>query len=121
MTTKRPGARYKDIVDGCSAIAEYFDGCDENMWHAEAMRRDAVERQLLVIGEAAAKLGDQAEKDIPSQPWRQICGLGNRLRHEYDGINSELIWRLVSGDQLAYLRAAVAAHLTLESGKADEK
>ena len=111
MATRRPLARYKNIVDACSAIANYLDGCDREKWHGEAMRRDAVERQLLIICEAATKLGDQSEKDIPDQPWSRIRGLGNRLRHEYDGVNRDLVWRLVSGDQLASLRDSVAAHL----------
>ena len=68
MATKRPGARYQDIVDACAAIADYLEGCDEKKWRAERMRRDGVERQLLIIGEAATKLGDQAEEDIPDQP-----------------------------------------------------
>ena len=120
MASKWPRARYKDIVDACSAIAEYVDGCDAKMWYAEAMRRDAVERQLLVIGEAATKLGNQAENEIHGQPWPQIRGLGNRLRHEYDGVNTDLIWHLVSGDQLAELRDAVAARLAQEDGKLED-
>ncbi len=116
MATKRPRARYTGIVDACAAIAEYLEDCDAKMWRAEAMRRDAVERRLPLIGEAAAKLGDQAEQEVPDQPWAQIRGLANRLRHEYDGINSELIWRLVSSDQLVSLRAAVAAHLAQGGG-----
>jgi uncharacterized protein with HEPN domain len=117
VATKRPEARYRDILGACAAIAQYLEGCDEKTWRAERMRRDAVERQLLVIGEAATKLGAQAEKDIPHQPWPQIRGLANRLRHEYDGVDSGLIWRLVAGDQLVSLRDAVAAYLArLESG-----
>jgi uncharacterized protein with HEPN domain len=56
------------------------------------MRRDAVERCLQRISEAAVKLGSDAETLVPSQPWKQIRSLGNVLRHEYDSVSAAEIW-----------------------------
>ncbi len=95
----------------CGTIHGYLDGCDAALWHAEAMRRDAVERRLLVIAEAAASLGELAETDIPDQPWPAIRGIGNRRRHEYGAVDDRLIWNLVSGPQLQPLCDAVAKRL----------
>lgn len=57
------------------------------------------------ISEAAKKLGTLAKQLAPDQPWRDIRGIGNRLRHEYDKIDRRQIWATVAND-LAPLRAA---------------
>jgi uncharacterized protein with HEPN domain len=66
----------------------------------------AVERKLQLIREAAIRLGEDAERLCPGQPWRKIRGLGNWLRHQYDRIDLETIWRTV-GDDLPPLQLAV--------------
>ena len=44
----------------------------------------AVERKLQVISEAAVRLGEQAEELCPGFPWRDIRGIGNWPRHQYE-------------------------------------
>ena len=111
MATKRPAARYHQIVEACDAITEYCAGFERDDYLADRKTQDAVERQLLKIAEAAARLDALAESDLPDQPWRQIRGLGNRLRHDYDNIDGALIWALIEGGGLAALRHAVSEHL----------
>ena len=69
------------------------------------MVADAVERCLLRIAEAATKLDDVATDLAPGPPWGEIRSLGNRLRHEYDGIDRATIWGIVRKD-LTPLKAA---------------
>ena len=45
--------------------------------------RYAVERQLLVIGEAANHTSPQFRKRHPEIPWAQLIALRNILAHEY--------------------------------------
>ena len=61
------------------------------------MARDAVLRCLQCISEAATKLGAEAERLMPDQPWKGIRGIGNPLRHEYDSLEDRLIWEAVCG------------------------
>ena len=35
----------------------------------------------------------RAEELMPDQPWGDIRGMGNRLRHAYDRIDADLIWK----------------------------
>ncbi len=72
---------------------------------ADAKTRDAVERCLERMSEAAAKLGETASELAPEQPWQQIRSLGNRIRHEYDRLRAERLWEIVK-DDLPSLRAA---------------
>ena len=59
---------------------------------------DATERCLSRISEAASKLGLLAEELAPNQPWNDIRGIGNWLRHEYPRILKETVWKTVSED-----------------------
>jgi len=59
---------------------------------------DAVERCLQRISEAAIRLGEEeAERLVPNQPWQDIRGIGNHLRHGYDALDSGMIWEAVEG------------------------
>ncbi len=76
---------------------------------ADAKTRDAVERCLERISEAAAKLGETAPKLAPEQPWQQIRALGNRIRHEYDRLRVERLWEIVKDDLPGLQRACEQA------------
>ena len=65
----------------------------------------AVKYSLLAISEAATKLGDLAAGLCPSVPWREIRGLRNRLRHDYESIDVVRVWLLIERD-LPPLKAA---------------
>ena len=71
---------------------------------------NAEERCLEPIGEAARKPGGTAEELCPAIPWPQLRGIGNSLRHEYDGIDIVRVWLTIE-DDLAPFKAAVEAAL----------
>jgi uncharacterized protein with HEPN domain len=82
-----PAASLADILDNLERIERYVAGLDRETFGADALRRDAVERCLERVCEAAFRLGDKAAELAPSQPWSDIRGMGNRLRHAYDRID----------------------------------
>jgi uncharacterized protein with HEPN domain len=76
----------------------------------------AVERKLQIIGEAAIRLGDEAERRCPDMPWRDVRGIGNQLRHAYERIDLNTIWSAVT-DDLPPLKAAVQRAVTPPGAK----
>jgi len=70
----------------------------------------AVQHALLIIAEAAKHIPADAKEAHPEVPWRQIHGLGNLLRHEYQRIDSDVLW-LVLTEHLESLDKAVSAML----------
>ena len=80
------------------------------------MRYDAVERCLERICEAAYRLGDAAATLMPEQPWQDIRGMGNRLRHAYNHVDLKIVWKVVT-ERLPELKAnATTALERLEAG-----
>ena len=49
-------------------------------------------------------MGEKAAELAPSQPWGDIRGMGNRLRHAYDRIDLDVLWNTVR-DRLPSLKA----------------
>jgi uncharacterized protein with HEPN domain len=53
-------------------------------------------------------LGDAAEELVPGQPWPDIRGMGNWLRHAYDRVDRDTIWDTIHAN-LPGLKDGVAA------------
>lgn len=110
MPSNDPVQRFQDILDNIGLIKEYARGASYDSYVRDRKTRDAVERCLARISEAASKLESSAEALIPDQPWSEIRGIGNIIRHEYDSIDPLIIWNIVSRE-LDNLRTAVEAAL----------
>ena len=81
-----------DIVSAGEAILRYTDGVTFEAFEANDEKRAAVERQVFVVGEAAARLPDEWKQRRPDVPWRKIIGLRNLLAHGYWTIDAEELW-----------------------------
>lgn len=100
-----PIQRFTDIVDNIDRIEQFTQGLNAKSFAANDQVIFAVKYALVIISEATVKLGDAAPDLRPDIPWREIRGLGNRLRHEYDTVDLARIW-LVAERNLPLLKAA---------------
>ncbi len=111
MPFREPALSLRDILEGIDWIALFVRGMDLETFREDPKTMAAVERKLLLISEAAVRLGDDAERVCPGLPWRNIRGIGNWLRHQYDRVDIETLWNTVV-DDLPPLRAGVLRALT---------
>ena len=81
---KKAGEEIQDFLNGLS----YEDFVDDKR------TRYAVERQLLVMGEAANHLSEEFVEENGTIPWKRIIGLRNILAHEYGDILTDRIWNI---------------------------
>lgn len=90
------------MLDAGEAIIEYtVDGHDAFM--EDRRTRDAVVRNLEIIGEAAKRLS-QALRDREQQiPWRKIAGLRDIVAHQYDYVDYQEVWNVVEDDLPGFL------------------
>ena len=95
-----------DILDAIAAIEQFTQDMDLDSFRQDPKTIAAVERKLQVISEAAVRLGEQAEALCPGLPWRDIRGIGNWLRHQYDRVDIETRW-YCSEPRLAFNRNVV--------------
>jgi uncharacterized protein with HEPN domain len=110
-----PGDCLADIIDNSERIDGYITGMDRSSFEWNGLVRDGVERCLERVCEAIHRRGPRAEALMPGQPWGEIRGTGNRLRHAYDRISLEVIWGTVRHDLPGLVTAARQALANLES------
>jgi uncharacterized protein with HEPN domain len=96
----------QDILESINLIDEFVRGMDPEVFRQDPKTVAAVERKILLISEAAVRLGEDAERLCPGLPWHNIRGIGNWLRHRYDRVDVETVWNTVS-DDLPPLKSAV--------------
>ena len=75
-----------------------------------AMRQDAVLRNLHTLAESTTHLSDATRTAHPEIAWRAVAGLRNVIVHDYLGVDLDRIWTIVE-DDLPQLKAAVTALL----------
>ena len=61
-------------------------------FRADELRRDAVARNIEIIGEAAKQMPDEVVARAPEIPWRNVRGMRDVLAHGYFGISVDIIW-----------------------------
>ncbi len=98
-----------DIIENIERVQDYVQGLDRDNFERDGKTRDAVERCLERISEAAVRLGPTANILMPGQPWNEIRGTGNWLRHAYHRVEPAIIWETLTGDLPSLLDDARAA------------
>ena len=96
--------------DALDAIAVYTRP-GRDAFFASAMMRDAVVRNLEIVGEAVKRLPSEITATEPEIPWRRITGMRDVLVHDYFGVDFEAVWNAVE-NEAPRLRAAIERLLT---------
>ena len=94
----RDDAYLVDILESARAAIEYVDGKSWEKFSKDSLVQDAVVRRLEIIGEAAGRVSTTTQKKYPNLPWQAMKGTRNRVIHEYDSIELDIIWDIVQND-----------------------
>jgi uncharacterized protein with HEPN domain len=93
---QRDAAYLWDMYQAALEIIHFIEKMTFYDFENNKMARYAVERQLLVIGEAASHLTESFRLQHPHIPWASIIAQRNILAHEYGEILVERIWRVAT-------------------------
>jgi len=92
----RDAACLRDILDAAARIAMYVAGATLEQYLRQPMLRDAVERRVEIIGEAARRLSIAFRDGVPAVPWRRIMATRHILAHAYDDVDDQTVWRIAT-------------------------
>ncbi len=87
-------------------VLAFIEGMRFTEFARDKRTRYAVERQLIVIGEASRRVTEGFQLAHPEIPWSRIIGLRNVLAHDYGEVLVERVW-LVAVDHLPSLVATL--------------
>ena len=81
-----------DMREAAREILSFVQGMKFAEFEKNKVLRYAVERQLLVIGEAANHISPQYRKSHPEISWPKLVALRNVLAHEYGETLTNRVW-----------------------------
>ena len=81
-----------DMREAAREVVSYMKGVKFTQFEKNKLLRSAVERQLLIIGEAANHISPQFRKAHPQVTWPDLVALRNILAHEYGETLTNRVW-----------------------------
>jgi len=102
-----------DIVEAAGKVALHMAGLDREGFLGNVTARAAVLHEPTVIGEGAARLGEDFRTRHPEVPWAKIVAFRNFLVHEYFALDWSIVWDTAT-DLVPLLRLQVCAIVDAE-------
>ena len=87
-----------DMLQSAELIMTYTAQCSKAEFVGNVQLQDSVIRRLLVIAEAARRVSESTRQTLPNVSWQEINGMRNRLVHEYDDLNLNIVWDVVQNE-----------------------
>jgi len=91
-------ARLTDMLEAIELIGEEMGGVTLPDFESDRRKRWLVERGLEIVSEASRRLPAALKARHASIPWEKVAAIGNVLRHDYERIAYDVIWRVVQDD-----------------------
>lgn len=88
----------KHILDAVEVIESYLKNVDYEDFLKNKLIQDGIIRELEIIGEAAKRLTDNFKKDYSKIHWKYVCGMRDKLIHDYFGVDLDEVWKTATED-----------------------
>ena len=89
----------EDIRDACAFILEVTRAISSFDFAKDRLRRQAVERNFEIIGEALRRIDRDDPETFQQIPdCRRIIAFRNILAHAYDGVDHAIVWQIIEDD-----------------------
>ncbi len=82
------------IADSLAQIREYTSSGREQFFKTRLIQ-DGVVRNFEIIGEAAKRVSEDLKKKQAGIPWKSMSGLRDKLIHDYEDVNLEVVWDII--------------------------
>jgi uncharacterized protein with HEPN domain len=89
---ERDAALLWDMLRFARETASFVDGRTWEEYQRDGLLRRAVERTVLMVGEAASRVSRTFRDAHAEIPWLPIIAQRHRLVHDYQRIDNEKIW-----------------------------
>ena len=85
-----------DIYNAINDILSFTDGITKKDLEINRMRLNATLYSIQIIGEAIKRLSLELRKANPEIPWKKMAGMRDKIVHDYNRINLNLIWEVAT-------------------------
>jgi uncharacterized protein with HEPN domain len=95
---RRDDERLIDIRDAARAALRFVKGKTAKEVANDELLAAALIQKITIIGEAAGRVSDARQAELPQLPWREMIGMRNLVTHDYWQVDPAILWRTVTGD-----------------------
>jgi uncharacterized protein with HEPN domain len=120
MVDRLISPRLADIVEAIERIYRVLDGATLDAFEQDWEKRWLVERGIEIISEASRPLSEDIKTRQPHIPWTKVAAIGNVLRHAYDHVAPDVLWKLAQ-DDLPTLEKVCRLELRAAEQREDDK
>ncbi len=113
--SKDPTVAIRDCLEEIAILHEIATRTTFQTFKSDPIVRRAAAYAIQTISEAVRQIPDDWLADYPTEPWAQIKGIGNRIRHEYFRLDDAILWQVITLDAQA-LKTVMEAMLVRHSG-----
>lgn len=94
----RDKASLLDIVNSGKRVLFFAEGLDKSELEKNEEKQSAILYQVIVMGEATKRLSPDFREQHSEIPWKDIAGMRDILAHQYDKINFQTLWDVITKD-----------------------
>jgi len=87
-----------DMLDAIREIQSFISGVTLDTFIVNTKTRSAVLYQLIVVGEAAARLPDDLKQRHPEIDWGPVVAFRNRVVRGYFALDWSIVWNAANVD-----------------------
>jgi uncharacterized protein with HEPN domain len=98
MTRHDDLTRLRHMLDHAAEAFEMATGRRREDLDVDRQFCLAMTRLVEIIGEAAARVSADGQRNWTGIPWAEVVGLRNRLIHGYDAVDLDILWTIVQDD-----------------------
>ena len=80
------------IINYINEIQEFINGYSQEQFNNDKKTINACVFNLSQIGELAGKISAETIKNNSNIEWRGLKALRNRIVHDYEGVNLNMVW-----------------------------
>ena len=86
--------RFLDMMEAIQRIEKYA-ARGRQAFVADELIQTYIVHNLQILGEAAAKIPSDQQREYPNLPWPKMVGMRNVLVHNYFNIDLDIVWQVV--------------------------
>jgi uncharacterized protein with HEPN domain len=90
--------RLTDMIEASERIRAVVSRSSLEEFEDSWEHRWLVERGVQIISEASRHLSAELKMRHPEIPWAKVAGIGSVLRHDYERVAADIIWKLATVD-----------------------
>lgn len=92
---ERDKAFILDALIFAQRILGFTSEIDEETFASDLKTQAAVLYKISVLGEAMRRISPEFQQQYPEISYRKIIGMRNKLVHNYNEINIQLVWSVI--------------------------